>query len=242
MDRCVIPVELIDRGYRISERVIRRSWREPIREITIEVMTLLEARYREPIELDPLDKLGGASLAANIILWGLSCPKYPEGASPIWNSDPQPDCPLVTVDNSKCYAGTGECSPVILVLTNPVSGSPTSARDNVATYSPPDHVKNDTPCNKVMTTSTGYTIPRMPNGVLLKGVDCDDTSNKARYNSFSVRDDSSNSYTVAALAIGRIVSNVDFFTLFSYFNLPSSIVKSATDAFIYIYRFGFYYA
>jgi hypothetical protein len=233
-----IPVELIDRGYNISERVIRRPFREPRREVKVEVLTLLEARPREIIDLDPLDRLGGASLATRFILYDLSCPP----TTTTWSQDPQPDCTILSVDNSRCYAGSGECSPVLLVLNQALSGSPGSARDNVSAYAVPAHVASLSPCNQSMTYSGGGAIPKIPSGLLLKGTDCDDTGNKARFNSYSARDDSSASYSIASLALARMASAVSSFTLFSYFNLPSVLTKSATDIFLYIYRFGLYYA
>jgi hypothetical protein len=233
-----IPVELIDRGYNITEKVIRRPFREHRREVKIEVLTLLETRYREPIELDPLDRLGGASLLADMIVFNLSCPP----TTAIWVQDPQPDCPLVTVNNSRCFVGSGDCSPVLLVLNQALVGSPLTVRDNVSAYAVPAHVASQSPCDQLMTYTGGGAIPKIPSGLLLKGKDCDDTGNKARFNSYSARDDSSSSYSIASLSLGRIVSGVSNFWVFSYFNLPSVLTKSSTDIFLYIYRFGLYYA
>ena len=225
------------RYYDISERIVKRGlFGEKRREIRIEVATILDVRDAIK-DLDPMS-IAGALWTAYLYRTRFCGPR---GAY-IWETDSSPDCTLYGADFTECIFDN-RCAPVLGVL-NQTYGGINDNTDRLATYAVPGVVKDAPPCNTTVRRPDGSTVPRMPAGLVIRGTECNDTSNRAIYNSYSVRDDSSNSYTIVTLSLGYLepVGAEYRFYVYSYFTLPTSQTKTSTDIILYIYRFGFYYS
>jgi hypothetical protein len=75
---------------------------------------------------------------------------------------------------------------------------------------------------------------------LIRAVGCDDSSNRVRYVRYTSEDRSTASYTIAAIGMGAIADASTIYRNYAY-PLSSSVTKSATDYYYYIYTIGFQY-
>ena len=126
-------------------------------------------------------------------------------------------------------------SPVMLIF----SSAPSSRTDqaSIAAYSKPCPAASDTPSLSGKAETSGR--------VLIRAVGCDDASNKVRYVRYTSEDRSSVSYTIAAIGIGEIAPSEtgtqDIAYIWIRYPLSSSVTKSATDYYYYIYTIGLQY-
>jgi hypothetical protein len=96
------------------------------------------------------------------------------------------------------------------------------------------------PCPVASNTPSISNIAQMSGNVLLRAVGCYDTSNKVSYVRYTAEDRNNNSYTIAYIGMGAIVgqSSIDIWIRYA---LSSSVTKSSTDYYYYIYTIGFQY-
>jgi len=162
----------------------------------------------------------------------------PTGSSE-WTSclDPQfessgtgcyPSGTISSITYSECY--TSGYAPSMFVF----GSTPTSDSDftNVTAYSKPCPVAPSTP------SLTGK--PETSGRVLIRAVGCDDSSNRVRYIRYTSEDRSTASYTISAIGIGMIISS-SLIQIYTRYGLSSSVTKSPTDYYYYIYTIGFQY-
>jgi len=115
------------------------------------------------------------------------------------------------------------------------SGAPSSTTDTtyLVAYSPPCPVASSTPT---------LSVAKMSGNVLLRAVGCLDTTNQVAYIRYTAQDNSSNSYTIAYLGLGQLVSSSTNYPIYwMRYGLPSSVTKGSTDYYYYIYTIGFQY-
>ena len=126
-------------------------------------------------------------------------------------------------------------SPVMLIFSSAPSYRTDQA--SIAAYSKPCPAASDTPSLSGKAETSGK--------VLIRAVGCDDASNKVRYVRYTSEDRSSTSYTIAALGIGEIAPSEtgtqDIAYIWIRYPLSSSVTKSATDYYYYIYTIGLQY-
>jgi len=225
-------VKLYEDKYIVYDPARPFTGRRDVKTIIAETFLGVDPRYGD---IDPLVTFG-ADMVGIFMREHFSCPT----GSELWEKDPSPDCTTTDVSFQNCEVGD-YCGPILLVLNSTVPRFTTTFRDSVATYAVPSVKASQAPCNKTMTRTDNSVIPQIPGGLKLKGTSCTDVDNAAIFNSFSARDDSTRTYTIAALALGFINPYADFFQGWAYFNLPSAQSKSASDIIYYIYRIGFYY-
>jgi len=126
-------------------------------------------------------------------------------------------------------------SPVMLIF----SQVPSSYTDqtNIAAYSKPCPVYSYTPSLSGKAETSGK--------VLIRAVGCDDSSNRVRYVRYTSEDRNQTSYTIAAIGIGEIAPDEtgtrDIAYTWLRYPLSSSVTKSATDYYYYIYTIGLQY-
>ena len=126
-------------------------------------------------------------------------------------------------------------SPVMFIF----SRSPSSHADDgsIVAYSKPCPVANQTPSLSGKSETSGK--------VLIRAVGCDDPSNRVRYIRYTSEDRNPTSYTIAAVGIGEIqppeqgTDGIPYIWL--RYPLSSSVTKSATDYYYYIYTIGLQY-
>jgi hypothetical protein len=80
----------------------------------------------------------------------------------------------------------------------------------------------------------------MTGKVLIRAVGCNDASNRVRYVRYTSEDREPVSYTIAYVGLGIATSASGVQHWFRY-GLSSSVTKSATDYYYYIYTVGFQY-
>jgi len=115
------------------------------------------------------------------------------------------------------------------------SGAPSSTTDTtyLVAYSPPCPVASSTPT---------LSVAKMSGNVLLRAVGCLDTTNLVAYVRYTAQDNSSNTYTIAYLGLGYIVSGNSNYPLYWIrYGLSSSVTKGTTDYYYYIYTIGYQY-
>ena len=225
-----------------KHRIYRTKRYDVGRKVSIEVNSLLKPFSNRDglapsIPVDPLGAMDDMGMVATI----LQAFCGPNNTN-TWATDSQPDCTFTTTPNfSKCFKST--CLPVLGVLSTPVATSTSTWNSDSAilsAYAVPSVQASVSPCNASI--SGVYNIP---NGELLKGFACQDSNNKAYYNSFSALDNTTNSYTIAGLALLELAPgaglNTPDFTIWAFYNLSSSVTKGSTDIYYYVYRLGFYY-
>jgi hypothetical protein len=129
---------------------------------------------------------------------------------------------------SECY--TTGYAPSMFIF----NGAPSSDTDMtyLAAYSRPCPVYSSTPALSGKTETSGK--------VLIRAVGCDDSSNKVRYVRYTSEDRNPTSYTIAYLGLGMIASSSAVQT-YTRYGLSSSVTKSSTDYYYYIYTIGFQY-
>jgi hypothetical protein len=80
----------------------------------------------------------------------------------------------------------------------------------------------------------------MSGRTLIRAVGCDDSSNRVRYVRYTSEDKSTASYTIAAVGLGAVADASTIYRSSAY-PLSSSVAKSATDYYYFIYTVGFQY-
>jgi hypothetical protein len=115
------------------------------------------------------------------------------------------------------------------------SGAPSSTTDTtyLVAYSPPCPVASSSPT---------LSVAKMSGNVLLRAVGCLDTTNLVAYVRYTAQDNSSNSYTIAYLGLGYLVSSSPNYPgYWIRYGLSSSVTKGTTDYYYYIYTVGYQY-
>jgi len=115
------------------------------------------------------------------------------------------------------------------------SAAPSSTTDTtyLVAYSPPCPVASSAPT---------LSVAKMSGNVLLRAVGCLDTTNQVAYVRYTAQDNSSNSYTIAYLGLGYLVSgSPNYPTYWIRYGLSSSVTKGTTDYYYYIYTIGYQY-
>ena len=165
----------------------------------------------------------------------------PAGASANWSSclDPQfetggtcySSSTVGGVDYSKCVVAATTYYGPYMFIHNVAPASNTDLTSVVA-YARPCPVY-----------SSSYALSgksEMSGKLLIRAVGCDDSSNKVRYVRYTSEDRSTTSYTIAYVGLGIATSASGVQHWFRY-ALSSSVTKSSTDYYYYIYTVGFQY-
>jgi hypothetical protein len=186
---------------------------------------------------DPLFDLGATLVA--LAFFREFC--APAGASANWSSclDPQfesggtcySSSTVGGVDYSKCVVATSTYYGPYMFIHNV---APTSNTDltSVVAYSRPCPVYSSAYALSGKIETSGK--------VLIRAVGCDDSSNRVRYVRYTSEDRSTASYTIAYVGLGIATSASGVQHWFRY-ALSSSVTKSSTDYYYYIYTVGLQY-
>ncbi len=135
-----------------------------------------------------------------------------------------------TVENTNfnnCMYSTVH-APAMFIFNSPS----TFDMSTLVAYSKPCPTASSAPSLSGKTEMSGRT--------LIRAVGCDDSSNRVRYVRYTSEDRSTAPYTIASVGLGAIA---DASTIYRHaaFPLSSSVTKSATDYYYYIYTIGFQY-
>jgi hypothetical protein len=112
--------------------------------------------------------------------------------------------------------------------------------NSASTFDTTTLVAYSKPCPTASSAPSLSGKSEMSGRTLIRAVGCDDSSNKVRYLRYTSEDRSTASYTIASVGLGAIV---DASTIYRHATYPlsSSVTKSATDYYYYIYTIGFQY-
>jgi len=186
---------------------------------------------------DPLFELG-ASLTSMAFFQAFCAPA---GASANWSGclDPQfegtgacfSSSTVGGVDYSKCVVtATSQYGPYMFIH----NAAPASASDtaSIVAFSRPCPVYSSAYALSGKSETSGK--------VLIRAVGCNDASNMVRYVRYTSEDRNTTSYTIAYVGLGVAASASSVYHWFRY-ALSSSVTKSSTDYYYYIYTVGFQY-
>ena len=145
-----------------------------------------------------------------------------EGTSPCYSASA-----VSNTDFSMCAYSTAH-APAMFIFNSPS----TFDMSTLVAYSKPCPTASSAPSLSGKSEMSGRT--------LIRAVGCDDPSNRVRYVRYTSEDRSTASYTIAAVGLGAIASESTIYRHSAY-PLSSSVTKSATDYYYYIYTIGFQY-
>ncbi len=187
---------------------------------------------------DPLFDLG-ATLTSLAFFREFCAPAGASGAS--WSGclDPQfetggscfSSSVVGGVDYSRCVVAATTFYGPYMFIHNVAPASNTDITSVVA-YSKPCPVYSSAHSLSGKTETSGR--------LLIRAVGCDDASNRVRYVRYTSEDRSTASYTIAFVGLG-IATSASGVQHWFRFALSSSVTKSATDYYYYIYTVGFQY-
>ena len=135
------------------------------------------------------------------------------------------------VDYSKCVVSASTYYGPYMFIHSTAPASSTDAT-SIAAFSRPCPVYSSAYALSGKSETSGK--------LLIRAVGCDDASNKVRYVRYTSEDRNQISYTIAYIGLGIATSASGVQHWFRY-ALPSSVTKSATDYYYYIYTVGFQY-
>ncbi|ADJ54254.1 hypothetical protein HAV1_gp31 [Hyperthermophilic Archaeal Virus 1] len=186
---------------------------------------------------DPLFDIGATSVS--LAFFQTFC--APAGATANWSSclDPQfesggtcySSSTIGSVDYSKCVVAASTYYGPYMFIHNVAPASNTDIT-SVTAFSRPCPVYSSAYALSGKTETSGK--------LLIRAVGCDDSSNKVKYVRYTSEDRNPTSYTIAYIGLGIATSASGVQHWFRY-ALPSSVTKSSTDYYYYIYTIGFQY-